>query len=102
MKFAILTIELDDPSQSASLGDAIYSALGVMRVYTKPPGKKPDMTAPFTLPIGGTVEDLANRVHKELAAKLKFAKVWGVGVHDGQSVGPEHVLAEKDVVELHS
>lgn len=101
-RYAIHTIELDDTSQVAALGGTVYAALGVMRVYTKPPGKKADMAAPFSLPIGGTVEDLANRVHKELAAKLKFAKLWGAGVHDGQSVGPEHVLADGDVVELHS
>jgi hypothetical protein len=32
---------------------------------------------------------------------LKSARIWGSGLHDGQTVGREHVLHDKDVVELH-
>jgi ribosome-interacting GTPase 1 len=80
---------------------AIYELLGVMRIYTKQPGKPPDMTSPFTCPIGSTVAELAGRVHKDFEEGLKSARVWGSGVHDGQTVGRDHVLHEKDVVELH-
>ncbi|MFO0947463.1 MAG: TGS domain-containing protein [Planctomycetota bacterium] len=97
-----LLVELERADSITELRDEIYRLLGVIRVYTKPPGRPADMTLPFTLPIGGTVEDLATKVHRDLAAKLKFAKVWGDGAHDGQSVGPEHVLFDKNVVELHA
>lgn len=80
---------------------AIYELLGVMRIYTKQPGKPADMTSPFTCPIGSTVAELAGRVHKDFEDGLKSARVWGSGVHDGQTVGRDHVLHEKDVVELH-
>jgi ribosome-interacting GTPase 1 len=40
-------------------------------------------------------------VHKDLASGLKFARAWGSGVFDGQQVGPEHVVADRDVIELH-
>ena len=53
------------------------------------------------VPASGTVEDLAEKVHKDLAASLTHARIWGSGVHDGQSVGRDHVLADKDLVELH-
>ena len=33
--------------------------------------------------------------------KLKSARIWGTGVHDGQTIGREHVLNDKDIVELH-
>ncbi|NDK16556.1 MAG: TGS domain-containing protein, partial [Armatimonadetes bacterium] len=36
------------------------------------------------------------------AESLKHARVWGTGVFDGQTVGREHVLHEKDIVELHA
>lgn len=101
-RLASATVELERPESVERLRDRIHELLGVMRIYTKRPGKPAEKTAPFTLPMGGTVEDLAERVHKELAAKLKFAKVWGTGAHDGQSVGPEHVLHEGNVVELHA
>jgi ribosome-interacting GTPase 1 len=84
------------------LRTALYRFLNVIRVYAKAPGKPPDMTAPFTLPAGSTVQDFAGRVHKELAEHLKSARIWGTGVFDGQSVGREHVLHDKDIVELHA
>jgi uncharacterized protein len=40
-------------------------------------------------------------VHRDLAASLKSARVWG-SVGEGLTVGRQHVLAEGDVVELHS
>lgn len=81
--------------------NAIYEFLKVIRVYTKQPGKPPDMTSPFTCPIGSTVVQMAELVHRDFADKLKSARIWGTGVHDGQAVGREHVLHDKDVVELH-
>jgi hypothetical protein len=80
---------------------AIYRFLNVLRVYTKKPGKPPDMDAPFTCPIGSTVQHLAELVHRDLAEKLKSARIWGTGVFDGQSVTRDHVLHDKDIVELH-
>jgi ribosome-interacting GTPase 1 len=95
-------VELDRPESVAALRDAIYHALGVIRVYTKKPGKPAEYDAPYTIPTGGTVEDLAAKVHRDIAASLKFAKVWGASAHDGQTVGREHVLADRDLVELHA
>jgi ribosome-interacting GTPase 1 len=44
---------------------------------------------------------MAELVHRDFAENLKSARIWGTGVHDGQAVGREHVLHDKDVVELH-
>jgi ribosome-interacting GTPase 1 len=79
----------------------VFSLLGIIRVYAKPPGKKPDMDDPFTLPVGSNVSDLAAAIHRELADKLKSAKIWGTGVYKGQNVQKNHVLNDKDVIELH-
>jgi ribosome-interacting GTPase 1 len=84
------------------LGQATFRTLGIIRVYTKQPGKQPDKESPFTLPQGATVGDLAQRIHKDLLATLKFARIWGPSAHDGQTVHKEHVLSEGDVVELHA
>ncbi len=78
----------------------IFEMLGIMRVYSKPPGRKADLTSPFTLDIGGTVAEFAATVHRDLEQQLKTARLWGTGVHDGQTVGRDHVLHEGDVVEL--
>ena len=49
---------------------------------------------------GGTVDDFAEKVHKDFVEQLKSARVWGHGVHDGQQVGRDHVLHDGDIVEL--
>ncbi len=79
----------------------LFTWLDVIRVYAKPPGKPVDKSDPFTFPRGSNVQDLAHLIHRELAEKLKTARIWGTGVHDGQHVQLHHELHDKDVVELH-
>lgn len=97
-----VVVDLDNADDVAGLKTRVYESLGVIRIYTKAPGKPAEYRDPYTVPVGGTVEDLALKVHQDLAEKLKFARVWGTSAHDGQSVGREHVLADKDLVELHA
>ena len=80
---------------------ACVARIEIIRVYSKPPGKPVDMTDPFTLPIGSTVQDLARTIHRQLADKLKNARIWGTGVYDGQNVQLHHTLHDRDIVELH-
>jgi ribosome-interacting GTPase 1 len=86
----------------AELGPWLVRNLGVVRVYTKTPGKPPSRDHPFTLRRGQTVEDVARLVHKDIAHALKYARVWGRSGFDGQHVGREHRLEDGDVVELHA
>ena len=79
----------------------IFVLLNVVRIYAKKPGKPVDKEAPFILPVGATVHDMAHLVHRELAEKLKSARIWGGTVHDGQQVHATHALTDKNVVELH-
>ena len=85
------------------LQQAIFSALDVVRVYTKlPTAKEPDFDRPFTLRRGGTLADVAELIHKDLATRLRFARVWGAEVHDGTTVKPDYILHDKDVIEIHA
>jgi len=79
----------------------VYQVLGIIRVYTKVPGEKPDFNDPIILERGSTVEDAAAAVHKDFRAKLKYARVWGSGKHDGIMVKRDHILQDGDVIELH-
>ena len=97
------------PAVSATRGDGIealrrvlFERLDRIRVYAKEPGKKPDLERPFVFPRGATVDDLARSIHKEIAERLKYARVWGAVRFDGQTVDREHVLTDRDVVEIHS
>jgi ribosome-interacting GTPase 1 len=83
------------------LKETLVERLKIIRVYSKAPGKEADLTAPFVLRKGSTVEDFAGKVHKDFVEKLKVVKVWGDGVYDGQMVQRDHILQDGDVVELH-
>ena len=100
-RFPIHVIAAEHGTGLEELRDAIYQFLNVIRVYTKQPGKPPDMTSPFTCPVGSTLVEMAALVHRDFAEKLKSARIWGTGVFDGQTVKRDHVLHDKDVVELH-
>ncbi|NLX07751.1 MAG: TGS domain-containing protein [Phycisphaerae bacterium] len=80
----------------------VFGMLDVVRVYAKPPGKPADKDKPFILPTGSTVGELARMIHKEIGDHLKFARVWGTHAFDGQQVHANHVLYDRDVVELHT
>ena len=83
------------------VGEFLFRGLEIVRVYTKTPGRPPEMDRPFTVRRGATVMDVARLVHKDIAGSLKYARAWGSGVFDGQQIGPEHRLSDADVVELH-
>jgi ribosome-interacting GTPase 1 len=65
------------------------------------PGKKPDFTDPYVVRRGSTVLDVAEKVHRDFAQNLKYAKIWGVGKVDGIMVPRDFVIDEGDVLELH-
>ena len=45
--------------------------------------------------------DFARQLHKDFAENLKYAKIWGRDMYDGQKVQRDFVLREGDVLELH-
>lgn len=83
------------------LGSLLYAGLEIVRVYTKVPGHAADDDRPFTVRRGQTVADVARLVHKDIAEGLRFARIWGADVYDGQQVGPDHAVSDGDRVELH-
>ncbi|MGD0597760.1 MAG: TGS domain-containing protein [Sedimentisphaerales bacterium] len=100
-RFEIIPVSVESGEGMGELPKQLFRPLNIIRVYAKPPGKKPDMNEPFTIPEGSTVLDLARVIHRELAEKLKHARIWGTNVYEGQSVQRNHVLNDKDIVELH-
>jgi ribosome-interacting GTPase 1 len=98
--WSMLPISATEGRNLDQLRWAIFDELGIMRVYAKPPGREADLSAPFVLPEGSSVQDFAGKVHKDFLENLKSARVWGTGVHDGQMVGRDHILHEGDIVEL--
>jgi ribosome-interacting GTPase 1 len=100
-RFPIHVIAAEHGTGLEELRDALYRFLNVIRVYTKQPSKPPDLTSPFTCPVGSTLVEMAGLVHRDFTEKLKSARIWGTGVYDGQTIKRDHVLHDKDIVELH-
>ena len=79
----------------------IFDALGLIKVFTKTPGKDKDWP-PVALHKGDNVKRLAITIHKDFYKKFRYARVWGKGAkHDGQKVGLEHSLEDNDIVEFY-
>ena len=109
-RFPLLRVSARTGEGLDALRDAIYRCLGILRIFSKPPGREPDLASPFVLKEGSTVLDLAGMVHKEFLTSLKSARVWGSPLsespsgsakHPGQAVERDHRLADGDIVELH-
>lgn len=79
----------------------IFIISGIIRVYSKPPGKEPDFSTPFTIASGATVLELAKSIHKDFVPNLKFARIWGSARFGGQRVEKNYVLKDRDIVEFH-
>ena len=101
--FPVLDVSARRGDGLGALRPVLFSELHRIRVYTKEPGHKPDLGRPFVLREGATVDDLACLVHKDLAARLKFARIWGAHARfEGQQVDRHHPLQDREVVELHA
>ncbi len=101
VNFPAMAVSVTSGHGLEAIGRFLFENLGIVWVYTKTPGKPPEMEKPFSVRHGATVLDVARLVHKEIAGSLRYARAWGREVFDGQQVGPEHVLCDGDVIEMH-
>jgi len=86
-----------------NIGEKIFRGLGVIRVYTKEPGQSKPSEHPFVVQGGTTVGELARAIHSDLANRYRYSRIWGpTSKFAGERVGPEHVLGDRDVVEIHA
>lgn len=107
-RFEIVPVSTASGQGLEELRRIIFERLGIIRIYTKVPGKKLDpATAPFVLRNGSTVIDAARAVHRDFVYTLRFARVWSSEKskrsvkHDGQMVERTHRLEDGDILELH-
>lgn len=101
VRFPAVAVSCTTGEGLGRIGAILFQGLGILRVYTKAPGRPPEKDRPFTVPNGSTVYDVAQLVHRDLAASFKYARVWGSAKFEGQQVGKDHVVRDGDIVELH-
>jgi len=83
--------------------DRIWEDLGLVKVYTKKRGAHPDLADPVCLRKGSTIEDVCHGIHRSLAAKFRYALVWGKSskfAPHAQKVGLSHLVQDEDVVSI--
>lgn len=103
-----LAAQLDLPTVAVSalkregfdaLSQRLFDLIGLIRVFTIKDGVASEK--PLVVPIGSTVQDVANIIHRDLAGGLRYARVWGRSARfPGQRVGKDHLLETDDRVEL--
>jgi len=96
----LIPVSVTEGRNLERLKQAVFDQLGIICVYSKPPGQEPDFSAPYVLRKGGTVQEFAGGVHQDFRKNLKSARVWGSAAYDGQMVSRDYVLQDGDVVEL--
>jgi ribosome-interacting GTPase 1 len=99
--FPIVFVSVKSRANLDTLKEKIFQAMQVIRVYTKIPGRKEDLNKPYVLPFGSTVFDAAKVIHNELADRMVYARLWGSEKYDGQRVERDHVLEDRDIIEIH-
>jgi len=79
----------------------IWNKLGMVRVYSKKPGQKPDLDEGIILREGATVEHCCHSIHRTIVKDFKYAMVWGRSVKfSPQRVGISHDLLEDDIIQI--
>jgi len=87
-----------------TLLDNMWDEMALVRVYTKPPGGKPDFEEPVVLSKyrgGITLEHFCDQVHGSIKKVFNYALVWGTSSkHYPQRCGLSHTLQDEDVVQI--
>ncbi len=86
-----------------TIGSRLFESLEMIRVYTKEPNESKPSDHPFVVHAGTTVRELAGSIHTNLAERYRYSRIWGsTSKFAGERVGPEHVLGDQDIVEIHT
>ena len=83
------------------LKEAIYQRLGFIRVYMRPKGGETDFREPLIIKKDATVQDVCNKIHRNMAKNFRYGLVWGKSAKfAGQKVGLEHNLVDEDILTI--
>jgi hypothetical protein len=96
-----LPISADANINVDALKDAIYKKLDFIRVYMRPKGQETDYKEPMIMRRGCTIQDVCNKIHRNMAMDFRFSYIWGKSAKfGGQKVGLDHVLSDEDVLTI--
>jgi ribosome-interacting GTPase 1 len=83
------------------LKEVIYRRLGFIRIYMRPKGGETDYKEPLIIKNGANVQDVCNKIHRNMAKNFRYGLVWGRSAKfAGQKVGLDHRLYDEDVITI--
>lgn len=101
-RYKVIAVSAETGEGLGELRRAVFDLLRLVRVYTKSPGKEPELERPYVLKRGETVLDAARHVHRDFAEHLKFARRYRIrGTHEGMMVDRHHEVEDEDILEFH-
>ena len=95
----VVGVSIIDDESLAACKEAMWKLTGLIRVYLCH-NKQVD-EEPLAMQPGATVTDIATKVHKEMGATCRGARIWGPSARfDGQQVGRDQRVQDGDIVEI--
>jgi len=95
----VVGVSIIDDESLVALKEAIWKLTGLIRVYLR--HNKHVDEEPLAMEPGATILDVATKVHKELGATCRGARIWGSSARfNGQQVGRTHPVQDGDSVEI--
>lgn len=96
-----IPISADAAVNIDALKEAVYNKLDFIRTYMRPKGGETDYKEPMIMKSGSTVQDVCNKIHRNMAKNFRYGMVWGKSAKfAGQKVGLDHRLADEDVLTI--
>lgn len=101
VKSEVIPVSADSGLNIELLKEKIYQKLDFIRLYMRPKGGETDYEEPLIIRRNSTVEDVCNKLHRNLKKEFRYGLVWGKSVKfGGQRVGLSHVLEDEDVLTI--
>lgn len=98
----ILTLKKEDLKKIEinSLKKKIFDSLRIVRIYLKPPQKKPDFENPLILKSKSKILDLIEEIKPGSLSNFKMAKLFKKDSKFPKIVGKDYTLEDEDIVEI--
>ena len=97
--YEFVPISADNDINLELLKETMFEKLDLIRLYMRPKGEDPDFEEPLIIKKGSTIEDVADKIHRDLKKDLRFTRVWGKSVKfGGQKVGLSHQPVDEDII----
>lgn len=95
-----IMVSADKGINIEGLKEKIFESLDFISVYTKPLRGELEKE-PLIIKKGSTVGDFCDIIHRDMKKKFRYALVYGPSAKfEGQRVGLEHVLKDKDIITI--